>query len=61
MVLVNAFFKHLSFDEVMENLGLFKTNHLDSINVITNEFQFFAHGFRKILKPWHSKDAQWIS
>lgn len=24
VVLVNDFFKHLSFDEVMENLGLFK-------------------------------------
>lgn len=51
MVLVTAFFKHLSFDEVMENLGLLKTNHLDSNNMIANEFQFFAHGFRKILKP----------
>lgn len=45
----------------MENLGLFRTDHLDSMNVNTNEFQFFAHGFRKNLKPWYNKDAQWLS
>lgn len=39
----------------MENLGLFRTDLLDSMN--TNEFQFFAHGFRKNLKPWYNKDA----